>query len=211
MKKTELLKSIEANLSFNFASLILVYGSLRTRLHNHSLLNSTSVLGPLKYDIEKDRQPFLDYINKNSQFITSKMGSYRLGNEYLTDPEYTMYSLGGYPGIMEGGTTPIVYEIYGVPEYENNRIESTIEMLEGWGGEQYNDPTLPNSNMYNKKTIMTPFGEGTIYIYNASQAPRTTIVESGDWVEFLRERAAKRQVVTTSQRKAELKDLKMTL
>ncbi len=91
-----------------------------------------------------------------------------------TDPEFTMVSLGGFPGVVKGGNTSITLEVY---EVKNPTIEQNLDWLEGYEG--------PNNeyNFYNKELINTEFGKAYIYYLN-DDVSNDPIVESGDWYEF---------------------------
>ena len=99
--------------------------------------------------------------------------------EDVTPPEYNMYSLGAFPGVTQGGDTSITLEIYKV---ENPEIEYALDRLEGYAGK--NNPR----NFYNKELINTSYGLAYIYFLNDKDYKPTTIVESGDWVEYLKDR-----------------------
>lgn len=99
-------------------------------------------------------------------------GSKQIG-DYLTAPEYTMYDLGFYPGLIDKGFTPIVLEIYEV----NDNVLGNINTLEG-----YSEHSKEQS-YYIPKTIKTPFGEVMIYIYNDS-ITNPVLVKDGDWLEY---------------------------
>lgn len=88
----------------------------------------------------------------------------------ITNPKYTMYSLGGFPGIVEKGNTAIHLEIYEVTESEDKNIES----LEGYRKDS------PESSFYLKKEINTEFGKASIYIFN-KKSDELPIIETGNW------------------------------
>ena len=98
------------------------------------------------------------------------LGKAKLIGKTLTEPKYTMYSLGGFPGITEEGNTPITIEVYEVTPTEDRAIEG----LEGYHG--------PGSdhNFYNKETIETEFGEASIYVINRNGEDLGEY-EGGDW------------------------------
>lgn len=104
----------------------------------------------------------------------SVLGNAPLVGTIKTKPEYTMYSLGGFPGVVKGGNTSITLEIY---EVKNETIEENLDWLEG-----YNEPNDPY-NFYNKEKIDTELGEAYIYFINDDVKDRQ-IVDSGDWYEF---------------------------
>lgn len=69
---------------------------------------------------------------------------------HVTAPVFKMVSCGGYPGVLEGGSTTIHGEVYEVDEITMSRLDS----LEGY-------PTY-----YNRKQIDTSHGKAWIYIIN---------------------------------------------
>jgi len=83
-----------------------------------------------------------------------------------TDPDYTMLSLGSFPGIVEGGETAIKIEVYQV----NQDTFTNLDRLEGY------------PNFYNRKKIETKFGDAWIYFLEGREYS-TTYVPSGDWKE----------------------------
>lgn len=76
-----------------------------------------------------------------------------IGN-YITEPQYTMYSLGGFPAITLGGDTAIYTEMYDVKSFKDLR---NIFMLEGYkpGRER---------NMYELHMFTSPFGDAGIFV-----------------------------------------------
>lgn len=91
---------------------------------------------------------------------------------FSTEPEYTLHSLGSFPGLKENGNTSVVMEVYEVTDVEDRGIER----LEGY-------TKGSNNTFYDKKEIQTPWGLASTYIY-VNDLPSSTIVESGDWKEF---------------------------
>lgn len=81
-----------------------------------------------------------------------------------TAPEYTMRSLGGFPGIYEGGDTSIKIEVYTV----SNKVFQRLDMLEGY------------PRFYDRKMIDTKYGQAWIYFLKDYGNDRP-VVESGDW------------------------------
>lgn len=107
------------------------------------------------------------------------------GSIYLgtveTKPIYTMYNLGGFPGLVKDGTDSAVVEVFAVA---NPSVQSRVDRLEGYRGEEFNDPSVPGSNMYNKELINTEFGPTYIYIYNGTPYSRhINIIKHGDWTK----------------------------
>ena len=106
----------------------------------------------------------------NHSFLRHENVSY-LGN-FVTEPEWTMYSLGGFPALTEGGDTAIVGELYSVPE----DVYRAIERLEGY------------PSFYQRKSLTTPLGEAEVYyITDLDKYGRDDVVECGDWWKYLSE------------------------
>lgn len=95
-----------------------------------------------------------------------------------TEPIFNLYSLGGFPGLLPGGTTAVTLEVYLV---KNISTQQSLDRLEGYRSEEYNDPGNPHANFYNKMTIDTEFGETVIYIYNNTSISEDRLIPSGDW------------------------------
>lgn len=95
---------------------------------------------------------------------------------FSTEPEYTLYSLGPYPGLKENGNHSVVMEVYEV----THTVLSKLNSLEGY---------YPNkeSTFYDRITIDTPWGKAYTYIY-VNKISEDSIVESGDWVKFKTEK-----------------------
>lgn len=99
------------------------------------------------------------YLLKDSSFL----------GEVKTLPEFTMISLGGFPGILTGGHTSISGEVYEV----NTETLAKLDRLEG-------HPT------WYRRTPITLLNDEKVetYIYlksNPSPSQRFPIVESGEW------------------------------
>jgi len=97
--------------------------------------------------------------------------SYHLGNsEYLgkveTLPQYTMFSLGGFPGVIPNGKTSIQGELYNVTERELR----TLDRLEG------------NGSFYTREVIETSEGEAWIYLLPEDKYNHYEAIEDGVWV-----------------------------
>lgn len=111
--------------------------------------------------------------------LRKNLGNHRLleTSEYLgeftTKPEYSLYSLGGFPGLKEKGTTAVVMEVYSVTP----QVDLRLDMLEGY------DRNSNDNTFYDKKTIETPFGTAGVYVYVPSVQNRDLVV-SGDWKEY---------------------------
>jgi len=89
---------------------------------------------------------------------------------YTTEPIYNLYSLGGFPGLKEGGKTAVVMEVYAVNKEEARRVDG----LEGYTpGEQ--------AYFYDKIQIETPWGQAGVYTY-VRQPNESSLIKSGDWM-----------------------------
>lgn len=97
----------------------------------------------------------------------------KLVGSFQTEPLYSLYDLGSYPGLKLEGNTKITLEVFEVTE----DVEDSVDGLEGYR------PHV-ESVFYDKIQIETPFGTAGLYIYVPSVTDRT-LVESGDWVEYL--------------------------
>ena len=103
------------------------------------------------------------------------LGNHRLlqGAEFkgldTTQPEWTMYSLGGFPGLMQEGETPITIEVYEVDVDTFARLDG----LEGY------------PRFYNRVEIDTIYGKAWIYFLQDNSYRDHSIVQSGDWKSFL--------------------------
>jgi len=99
--------------------------------------------------------------NKDAKFIgTTK-----------TKARFSLYSLGGFPGIKNDGKTAVEIEVFDVQTPE---LESRLDMLEGYGGAN------SRYNMYNKEVIDTEFGKAFIYTYNGGVS-EDRFIEAGKW------------------------------
>lgn len=107
----------------------------------------------------------------NHRIIESDTTEY-LG-EFDSEPIYSMYTLGGFPGLHENGNTSIKLEVYSV----DDEVAQSVDWLEGYS------PDRP-ATFYDKKSIETPWGAGSIYIYMGNPGEEQ-LVESGDWKEYL--------------------------
>ena len=111
--------------------------------------------------------------------LRRSLGNHRLiqHSKYLgtfnTEPIFSLYSLGGFPGLKENGNTSVVMEVYEV----DDQTAKSVDGLEGYSPNRV--PTF-----YDKIQIQTPYGQAGVYIY-VSDIPENRKVESGDWVSFL--------------------------
>lgn len=93
------------------------------------------------------------------------LASAQLLGRHTTDPIYSLYDLGPYPGVIEGRDS-IVGEVYLVDEVTLKQLD----LLED----------VPVT--YRREQIETPFGLAWIYIYqDVSQLD--VLISSGDWCQ----------------------------
>ena len=101
------------------------------------------------------------------------LGGAKLLGTFNSKPEYSLYALGGFPGLKPKGKTSVVMEVYEVNEQQARNVDA----LEGYreGG---------NNTFYDKLPIETPFGEAGVYVYVPDVRP-DRLVKSGDWLEYV--------------------------
>lgn len=113
-------------------------------------MENVFVYGSLKTGL--DNNPTL----RNSEFL----------GLYATDPEFTMLDLGAFPGVIGGGKTSIVGELFRV----NDDIMRDLDHLEGY------------PDFYNRIKVETLFGSAWMYVLSDSKDYELNrIVESGEW------------------------------
>jgi len=83
---------------------------------------------------------------------------------HRTEPCFTMYALGAYPGLVKGGNTGIAGEVYRVGAKDLERLDRL---------EDY-------PRLYDRILIPSPFGRAWIYLYRGRINGRPVIC-SGDW------------------------------
>ena len=86
---------------------------------------------------------------------------------HRTAPCFTLYRVGAYPGVVRGGGTAIVGEVYAVDGVGLRRLDRL---------EDY--PLL-----YDRHLIPTSYGSAWIYLYRGVVSGRPVIV-SGNWHTF---------------------------
>jgi len=125
-------------------------------------------------------------MKKENKILIAVYGSLRngLGNHHFLEEmtlvseeivliPFRMVSLGGFPGLVESKTTnPIKIEIYEVTA----AAYRAIERLEGY------------PSFYTKAVVPTSKGGVEVYILEQENYKTEKPVESGDWVEFLKQR-----------------------
>lgn len=100
----------------------------------------------------------------NYQRLLEGISGVKFLGSYVTPSKYTMYSLGGFPGVREEGNTPITGEVYQIPEIVFKRLDR----LEGY------------PSFYDRKKIPTKWGEAWIYLVSKEYI-NNHIVISGIW------------------------------
>lgn len=105
--------------------------------------------------------------------------------EYIetTVIEGTMFTLGGFPGVLTGGNHKgdVVVDVYYLPEEHRDQLLKRLDALEGYDPKAVNSP----SNMYVRKVTTTKTGRMVFYYEWNWEPPQTSrIVADGDWVAF---------------------------
>jgi gamma-glutamylcyclotransferase (GGCT)/AIG2-like uncharacterized protein YtfP len=90
--------------------------------------------------------------------------------DFVTQPQYTMYSFGGFPAVGTHGNTPITTEIYRVTNEQLGKVYS----LEGYTGNRGDA-----DNWYDTVEIDTPFGNAEMFVMH-DQLPNK-VITSGIW------------------------------
>lgn len=101
----------------------------------------------------------------------ARLRSTKFLGDHLTEPNYTMYSMGGFPAVVPEGNTSITIEVY---ETTDEDVINSVNALEGFSGIK-NDPR----NWYDTETIDTPYGKAEMFIFKT--APARPVVEGGKW------------------------------
>lgn len=100
-----------------------------------------------------------------------------LVGEFQTKPEYTLVSLGSFPGLIAGGNTSVKVEVY---EVEEDKVH-VLDRLEG-----YHPDNDPNNNFYTREVIEIEGVEGGVSVYTLPKEylDRRVVVENGDWRQY---------------------------
>lgn len=93
--------------------------------------------------------------------------------EFKTDPNFTMFSMGGFPGIFLNGKNSIICEVF---EVADDRTMQSLDSLEGY------------PDFYNRTQIDTPWGKAWVYHIEESNRHgyNYPIIESGDWINYIK-------------------------
>lgn len=93
------------------------------------------------------------------------------GSEFLgihvTDPEYTMFHLRGYPGVIRKGDTSIVGEVWKVPT-------SILDRLDRFEGHPYLFARTKLKETFRGKPLYA-------YIYQHNEEVNYTVIDEGEW------------------------------
>ena len=83
---------------------------------------------------------------------------------HRTEPCFTMFKLGAYPGVARGGNTAVAGEVYriGAPRL------ALLDRLEDY------------PRLYDRILVPTPFGRAWIYLYRGPINGRL-VIRSGNW------------------------------
>ena len=95
--------------------------------------------------------------------------------QFETEPIYNLIDLGGFPGLLKGGATSVIMEVYDI----NSTELAAMDGLEGYRGPEY-----IKSNMYNREKIESPYGQVSVYFFNSPYNEKHKLVESGDWTDY---------------------------
>jgi gamma-glutamylcyclotransferase (GGCT)/AIG2-like uncharacterized protein YtfP len=88
----------------------------------------------------------------------------RLLGPHRTEPCFTLYGLGAYPGVARGGRTAIAGEVY---ELDRTGL-ARLDRLEDY------------PRLYDRVLIPSPYGRAWIYVYRGLVRDRP-VIGSGDW------------------------------
>lgn len=95
--------------------------------------------------------------------------------EMKTEPKFTMYGLGGFPGVAENGETALTVEIFKVT---NEEVIRRVNSLEGYSGVRGS-----SANWYDTCELQTEWGVANMFTMNgiADRGRGSNIISSGDW------------------------------
>ncbi|MBJ7536279.1 gamma-glutamylcyclotransferase family protein [Marinomonas transparens] len=132
-----------------------------------------------------------------SQHIVAVYGSLREkmdNHHYIADGKrialgwltgYKMFNFGDYPGIVP------THDDSGRVRIEWYKVsDETLASLDNL--EEY-DPSTPQTSLYLRKPIFSPYGRGWIYVYN-QPLEQSSYMEAGDWERFRRETKLSQEV-----------------
>jgi gamma-glutamylcyclotransferase (GGCT)/AIG2-like uncharacterized protein YtfP len=109
------------------------------------------------------------------------LGNHRLLEDSLllgedtTSPNYTMYDLGSFPGLLNEGNNTYTVEVYDVDDHTLQRLD----WLEGYNAEQ------PERSFYMREVIQTQYGEAYIYFLNEDRVNMMNkVVTDSSWRNY---------------------------
>ncbi len=85
-----------------------------------------------------------------------------------TLPQYSLFSLGSFPGVIKGGRTSVQLEMYEVDEEQLRGLDG----LEG------------NGSFYTREVIETSEGEAWIYLLPEERYKDHPVIEDGIWRKY---------------------------
>jgi gamma-glutamylcyclotransferase (GGCT)/AIG2-like uncharacterized protein YtfP/organic hydroperoxide reductase OsmC/OhrA len=103
--------------------------------------------------------------------------------EHRTEPRFSLVRLGPYPGLIAGGHTAVLGELYRVDQAGLG----ALDVLEEY------------PRLYDRRLIRTRFGRAWTYLYRGSVRDRP-LIPSGDWRALSREASALRVAAVRGRR-----------
>ena len=82
-----------------------------------------------------------------------------------TEPRYELVDLGGYPALLEDGSTAVIGELYEIDSSRLERLDAFEDV-----------PTL-----YQRKSIRLADIEAEVYVMERDRAHRAPRIVDGDW------------------------------
>jgi gamma-glutamylcyclotransferase (GGCT)/AIG2-like uncharacterized protein YtfP len=93
--------------------------------------------------------------------------------EHVTEPKFTMYSMGGFPGMLAGGSTAIHGELFRTKDREVIKRVCSLEGCTGIKGH--------TGNWYDIESIETPHGTAYMFLFRNKESKGLPIINSGVW------------------------------
>lgn len=114
-------------------------------------------------------------LRKGLQNHNRHLGKCKYLGQFNTEPLYSMYDLGRFPGVKKEGGTSVIMEVY---ELNDKKELNGLDYLEGY------DSSKKYGNFYNRETIDTPYGEAYTYFY-MHPVKDSDLIINGDWTEHM--------------------------
>jgi gamma-glutamylaminecyclotransferase len=95
----------------------------------------------------------------------AELSGARFVREASTHPRYQLVDMGGFPALLEGGTTAVRGELYEVEEHFLPRLDRFEDV-----------PTL-----YERKPVSIPGASALGYVMRREVARTAPLIPSGDW------------------------------